>query len=164
MSHSPALPPQITNNTNNNGNTHSSTSPAQLAHILSTVLADNETLSKDLVVASAFSDKEVEEEENEDVVEQVVDRDGDDAQSEDAEQASDLEDQHRGEIPGVLVIKSDTTKDLLTVFSDLVTVNFKKGNKTTNLKGRWCLICRANKQVIKGNEKKAFFTGGNSSC
>jgi hypothetical protein len=53
MSHSPAPPPQISNNTNNNGNTHSSTSPAQLAHILSTVLADNETLSKDLAVARA---------------------------------------------------------------------------------------------------------------
>jgi hypothetical protein len=37
------------------------------------------------------SDEEVEEEkENEDVVEQVVDRDGDDAQSEDAEQVSQL--------------------------------------------------------------------------
>jgi hypothetical protein len=36
------------------------------------------------------SDKEVEEEENEDVIEQVVDRDGDDAQSEDAEQVSQL--------------------------------------------------------------------------
>ena len=53
MSHSPAPPPQISNNTNNNGNTHSSTSPAQLAHILSTVLADNETLSKDLADARA---------------------------------------------------------------------------------------------------------------
>ena len=53
MSHSPAPPPQISNTTNNNGNTHSSTSPAQLAHILSTVLADNETLSKELAVARA---------------------------------------------------------------------------------------------------------------
>jgi hypothetical protein len=53
MSHSPAPPPQISHNTNNNGNTHSSTSPSQLAHILSTVLADNETLSKDLAVARA---------------------------------------------------------------------------------------------------------------
>ena len=53
MSHSPAPPPQISNTTNNNGNSHSSTSPAQLAHILSTVLADNETLSKDLAIARA---------------------------------------------------------------------------------------------------------------
>jgi len=53
MSHSPAPPPQISNNTNNNSNTHSNTSPAQLALILSTVLADNETLSKDLAAARA---------------------------------------------------------------------------------------------------------------
>ena len=53
MSHSPAPPPQISNNTNNNSNTHSNTSPAQLAHILSTVLTDNDTLSKDLAVARA---------------------------------------------------------------------------------------------------------------
>jgi hypothetical protein len=53
MSHSPAPPPQLTNNANNNNNAHSNTSPAQLAHILSTVLADNETLSKDLAVARA---------------------------------------------------------------------------------------------------------------
>jgi len=57
-------------------------------------------------------------------------------------QASDLEDRHRSEIPAVLVVKNESTKDLLTVFSDLVTVNFKKENKTTNLKGRWCLLCR----------------------
>ncbi|KAI9453823.1 hypothetical protein F5148DRAFT_1231925 [Russula earlei] len=53
MSHSPAPPPQLSNNANNNNNTHSNTSPSQLALILSTVLADNETLSKDLAVARA---------------------------------------------------------------------------------------------------------------
>jgi hypothetical protein len=57
-------------------------------------------------------------------------------------QASDIEERHRGKIPAALVVKSDTTKDLLTVFSDIVTVNFKKDNKTDNLKGRWCLLCR----------------------
>jgi hypothetical protein len=57
ITHSPAPPPQISNNTNNNGNTHSSTSPAQLAHKLSTVLADNETLSKELAVARALYER-----------------------------------------------------------------------------------------------------------
>jgi hypothetical protein len=57
-------------------------------------------------------------------------------------QASDLEDQHRGDIPALLVVKKDTTKDLLTIFSDLLTVNFKKGDETTNVRGRWCLLCR----------------------
>jgi hypothetical protein len=46
MSHSPAPPPQLSNNANNNNS-----SPSQLAHILSTVLADNESLSKDLATA-----------------------------------------------------------------------------------------------------------------
>ena len=53
ITHSPALSPQISNNTNNDGSIHSSTSPAQLAHKLSTVLADNENLSKELAVARA---------------------------------------------------------------------------------------------------------------
>jgi hypothetical protein len=57
MSHSPAPPPQHSNNSNNNNNdnndAHPNTSPSQLAHILSTVLADNETLSKDLAIARA---------------------------------------------------------------------------------------------------------------
>ncbi len=57
-------------------------------------------------------------------------------------QASDLEDQHRGKIPAALVVKNESMKDLLTIFSDLVTVNFKKENKMTNLKGRWCLLYR----------------------
>ena len=46
-------PPQTSNDTKNNDITHTSTSPAQLALILSTVLADNEILSKDLAVARA---------------------------------------------------------------------------------------------------------------
>jgi hypothetical protein len=50
-------------------------------------------------------------------------------------QASDLEDRHRSEIPEALIVKNDTTKVLLTVFSDLVSVIFKKGNKMSNLKG-----------------------------
>jgi hypothetical protein len=50
-------------------------------------------------------------------------------------QASDLEDRHCGEIPVALVVKNDTTKDLLTIFLDIVTVNFKKVDKMTNLKG-----------------------------
>jgi len=105
------------------------------------------------------NEKDIKEEENEVELEQVVDRGDDGVQSEDVEQvsssyisirgglpvklqASDLEDRHRGEIPVALVVKSDSTKDLMTIFSDLVTVNFKKGNKTTNAKGRWCLLCR----------------------
>jgi hypothetical protein len=57
-------------------------------------------------------------------------------------QNSDLEEQHRGVIPEALVVKNDSTKDLLTIFSDKVVVNFKAGKTVTNLKGRWCLVCR----------------------
>ena len=57
-------------------------------------------------------------------------------------QNSDLKEQHRGEIPEVLVIKNDSTKDLLTICLDKVSVNFKAGKNTTKLRGRWCLVCR----------------------
>ena len=57
-------------------------------------------------------------------------------------QNSDLEEQHRGEIPEVLVVKNDSTKDLLTICSDKVSVNFKAGKNMTKLRGRWCLVCR----------------------
>ena len=53
MSHSPASHPPLTNNANNNSNSHSNSSPYQLAHILSTVVADNETLAKDLAETRA---------------------------------------------------------------------------------------------------------------
>ena len=56
MSHSPAPPPLLTtyaNNDNSNSHSNSSPGPSQLAHILSTVLADNETLVKDLAAARA---------------------------------------------------------------------------------------------------------------
>ena len=56
MSHAPAPPPPLTNHANNNNsNSHSKSphGPSQLAHILSTVLADNETLIKDLATARA---------------------------------------------------------------------------------------------------------------
>ena len=51
MSHSPAPPPPLTNSTNNNSNSHSNSSLSQLTHVPSIVLADNETLSKDLAAA-----------------------------------------------------------------------------------------------------------------
>ena len=55
MSHSPASPPSLATYANNNSNSHSNCSPgpSQLAHILSTILADNETLLKDLAAARA---------------------------------------------------------------------------------------------------------------
>jgi len=53
MSHSPALPSELSNPSNKNNNAHSNTSPSQLSQILSTVLADYEALSKELAIARA---------------------------------------------------------------------------------------------------------------
>ena len=55
MSHSPALPPELSNpsNKNNNAHSNSNTSPSQLSQILSAVLADYEALSKELAIARA---------------------------------------------------------------------------------------------------------------
>jgi hypothetical protein len=55
---------------------------------------------------------------------------------------SDLEERHQGDIPDTLIVKKDTTKDLLTIFSDRLTVKFKKGGITKAVKGRWCNPCR----------------------
>jgi hypothetical protein len=57
-------------------------------------------------------------------------------------QDSDLEDWHRSEVPAALVVKRDSTKDLLTIFSDLVSVNVEVKKKIEKIKGQWCLICR----------------------
>jgi len=81
-------------------------------------------------------------------------------------------------------VKKETIKDLLTIFSDLVVVKFKKNESYKMVKGRWCLpykyaasvICyhivmsysqkyRANIELVKKHGKqKTFHTGGNSSC
>lgn len=57
--------------------------------------------------------------------------------------ASDLEDRHIAEIPENLNVKKERAKDLLTIFSDLVTVKFKHaGDEDETVKGRWCLQCK----------------------
>ena len=53
MSHSPAPPPGLSDNSNKNSNAQSNTSPSQLSQILLAILADYETLSRDLAVARA---------------------------------------------------------------------------------------------------------------
>jgi len=40
-------------------------------------------------------------------------------------------------------IKADSSRDLLMIFSDRVTVKFsQKGGVTKTLKGRWCILCK----------------------
>jgi hypothetical protein len=55
---------------------------------------------------------------------------------------SDLEERHRAEIPMLLPVKKDSTKDLLMIFSDRVTVKFNSGETVETIKGRWCLPCK----------------------
>ena len=57
------------------------------------------------------------------------------------EQESDQEDRHHPEEPTELHIKKDMTKDLLTIFSDSVTVQFKKNDVVKTVRG-WCLQCK----------------------
>jgi hypothetical protein len=81
-------------------------------------------------------------------------------------------------------VKKDTTKDLLTIFSDIVTVQFKKkSGAIETVKGRWCFPCKSVKSISKEDKRlpetlnrtdektvktrglrKVFFTGSNSSC
>jgi hypothetical protein len=58
------------------------------------------------------------------------------------QQVDDLADRHNAEIPSALVVKNESVKDLLTIFSDLVVVKFTKGDRDETVKGRWCLVCR----------------------
>ena len=98
------------------------------------------------------------------------------------EQESDLEDCHHPEAPTELHIKKDTTKDLLTIFWDIVTVQFKKNDIVEVMRGQWCLQCKlVSSEFLTwckglldygGDEKTirvkglrtTFFMGSNSSC
>src|ERR1700722_6371689 len=43
-----------------------------------------------------------------------------------------------------MATKADTTKDLLTIFSDRVDVKFtKKDGTSETLRGWWCLVCKS---------------------
>jgi hypothetical protein len=58
-------------------------------------------------------------------------------------------------IPQEFHVKKDSTKDLLTVFSDIKTVTFKNGDKMeTPVRGRWCLLCKyvTQKNLLSDNE------------
>ena len=57
-------------------------------------------------------------------------------------QDSDLEEQHHGKIPKVLVVKNNSTKDLLTICLDKIFVKFKAGKTVTKVYRQWCLVCR----------------------
>jgi hypothetical protein len=58
------------------------------------------------------------------------------------EKEDETEEPHQIDIPVELQVKKDSTKDLQTIFSARVTVNFKKGETTETVSGRWCMICK----------------------
>ena len=45
-------------------------------------------------------------------------------------------------VPQEFNVKKDSTKDLLTIFSDLVNVKFKQNGYFETVRGRWCLLCK----------------------
>jgi hypothetical protein len=53
-----------------------------------------------------------------------------------------LQKQHEIEIGLLQPVKKDSMKDLLTVFSDILDVKFKKGDGYQKLRGRWCMLCK----------------------
>jgi hypothetical protein len=53
-----------------------------------------------------------------------------------------LQERHKIDIGSLLAVKKEKTKDLLTIFSDIVEVKFKKGDGHQMLRGWWCLPCK----------------------
>ncbi|KAF8136211.1 hypothetical protein EV363DRAFT_1080628, partial [Boletus edulis] len=78
----------------------------------------------------------------------------------------DVRDEHRGKPAAARNVKKRNTKDLLTIFSDWVTVKFLGVDGKSDLKvGRWCLVCKEDEVYCqKFGKRKAFHVGGNSSC
>ncbi|KAF8067557.1 hypothetical protein FPV67DRAFT_1561917 [Lyophyllum atratum] len=109
--------------------------------------------------------EEVSDDEEDEMVEEVDDEGGDVEGDEggDVEGVGEEEDRDKD----VAVVKKDTTRDLLTIFSDRVKVQFipKNGDKPEVLRGRWCTVCKASPKFLATHGKrKALHVGGNSSC
>ncbi|KIM56437.1 hypothetical protein SCLCIDRAFT_84344, partial [Scleroderma citrinum Foug A] len=62
--------------------------------------------------------------------------------------------------------KKWNTKDLLTIFSDTITVKFTRPDGTSEtLQGRWCTICKDNNVFVQKNGiRKMFHLGSNLLC
>ncbi|GLB40087.1 hypothetical protein LshimejAT787_0705970 [Lyophyllum shimeji] len=115
----------------------------------------------------------VEESEDEESVEEIehegseeVEEVADDA-AEDQEDTVDLELHQQSEIPEIRAVKKDSTRDILLIFTDIVTVKFlpKTGEPAEVKKGRWCKVCKeSEKFVARYGKRKCFHVGGNSSC
>ncbi|KAG6807118.1 hypothetical protein H0H92_008736 [Tricholoma furcatifolium] len=62
-------------------------------------------------------------------------------------------------------MKEDSTKDLRSIFSGLVDVEFSKKGVKEVVRSRWCLICKDNKNFVATKGLRCtFFKGHNSTC
>ncbi|KAH9028181.1 hypothetical protein EDB84DRAFT_1258119, partial [Lactarius hengduanensis] len=62
-------------------------------------------------------------------------------------------------------VKTDSTKDILLLFSQITSVKFKKNDTYETVKGRWCNLCREDKELMKRQGlRRAFLKGSNSTC
>jgi hypothetical protein len=50
---------------------------------------------------------------------------------------------HQGKVLIELKVRADLTKDIVLVFSQLMTVKLKKNDSYETVRGRWCTLCRS---------------------
>ncbi|GLB39419.1 hypothetical protein LshimejAT787_0605810 [Lyophyllum shimeji] len=88
---------------------------------------------------------------------------GEASNAEDDEGNDGLQEKHTLPMPSAQPVKKESTKDLLLIMSDKVTVRFMNADKTSEtVRGRWCSVCKEGAKA-KGL-RAAFLTGANSSC
>ncbi|KAG6824578.1 hypothetical protein H0H87_011486 [Tephrocybe sp. NHM501043] len=76
-----------------------------------------------------------------------------------------LQQKHVNPIPSTHKVKKDSSKDILTIFSDRLKAKFVTGQQVEEIRGCWCKICKVDKNFIQTQGKcKAFHTGSNSLC
>ncbi|RDB16069.1 hypothetical protein Hypma_003459, partial [Hypsizygus marmoreus] len=72
---------------------------------------------------------------------------------------------HCIKVSDLILTKKESMKDLLTIFSELVTVKFKKGETGKLIKEHWYTICKDNHKFMRSKGMdQAFHRGSNPSC
>ncbi|GLB45657.1 hypothetical protein LshimejAT787_2500490 [Lyophyllum shimeji] len=104
--------------------------------------------SKGKKSAKVVESEEVEDDHTEEEVDEVEVEGSEDEEDEDDEDDDGLQPQHHASITAAVVTKDDMTKDLRTIFSDLLNVKFTKNGEGETIRGRWCLICKCIPRAI----------------
>lgn len=60
-----------------------------------------------------------------------------------------LNERHIAILPIATLAKTDSTRDLMLVFSDRKDVRFKDEEGAKTLKGCWCMICRSVHETLQ---------------